>query len=201
MKPLQDAPSRARPLLNVITCSTRPGRIGPVVAEWVQAQARKHDAFDVVPCDLQEFALPILDEPEHPRLKKYLHAHTHRWSEAIDAADAFVFVMPEYNFGPPASLVNAMNYLAAEWAYKPAGFVSYGGMSGGIRAVQVAKQLMTTQKLVPLLEAVAFPFVAQQIDSDRRLSATPLHEQAAAAMFTELGRWSRALRPLRSSDI
>ena len=81
-------------------------------------------------------------------------------------ADAFLFVMPEYNYGPPPSLLNAMDYLVREWQYKAVAFVSYGGMSGGIRAVQVTKQLLTTFKMVPLLEAVAIPNVPQHLAHD-----------------------------------
>ena len=185
-----------RPILNVITCSTRPKRVGPAVAAWFEQAARAQGAFEVVSCDLKELALPLLDEPEHPRLGKYVHDHTLRWSKLTAAADAFVFVLPEYNFGPPASLMNAMSYLAAEWQYKPAGFVSYGGMSGGIRAVQVAKQLMTTQKIVPLLEAVAVQNVATQV-ADGVFQPAPLHEESAAVMLAELARWAAALRTLR----
>jgi len=190
-------PSPMKPILNVITCSTRPKRVGPAVAAWFERVAREHGGFEVVACDLKELDLPLLDEPEHPRLRKYQHAHTQRWSGLTAAADAFVFVTPEYNFGPPAALLNALQYLSAEWAYKPAGFVSYGGMSGGIRGVQVTKQLMTTQRLVPLLEAVAVQNVATLIGADGQLQANAMHADSAAAMLKELARWAAALRTLR----
>lgn len=186
-----------QPILNVITCSTRPRRVGPAVAGWFEQLAREQGSFEVVACDLKELNLPLLDEPEHPRTGKYQHEHTQRWSKLTAAADAYVFVMPEYNFGPPASMLNALSYLSAEWAYKPAGFVSYGGMSGGIRAVQVAKQLMTTQKIVPLLEAVAVQNVASQIDAAGTFQAGALHAESAAVMLKELARWAAALRTLR----
>ncbi|NZA03418.1 NAD(P)H-dependent oxidoreductase [Ottowia beijingensis] len=183
-----------QPILNVITCSTRPGasaRRGRLVRQVARAQGE----FEVVACDLKELALPLLDEPEHPRTGKYSHAHTLRWSKLTAAADAYVFVLPEYNFGPPASLLNALSYLSAEWAYKPAAFVSYGGMSGGIRAVQVAKQLMTTQKIVPLLEAVAVQNVGTLVDAEGKFQPAALHGESAAAMLKELARWAAALRP------
>ncbi|WP_257646299.1 NADPH-dependent FMN reductase [Ottowia beijingensis] len=97
-----------------------------------------------------------------------------------------------------ASLLNALSYLSAEWAYKPAAFVSYGGMSGGIRAVQVAKQLMTTQKIVPLLEAVAVQNVGTLVDAEGKFQPAALHGESAAAMLKELARWAAALRPLRA---
>lgn len=186
-----------KPILNLITCSTRPRRVGPAVAHWFEELAVQQGAFDVVACDLKELNLPLLDEPEHPRLGKYQHAHTLRWSKLTAAADAYVFVLPEYNFGPPASLLNALSYLGAEWAYKPAAFVSYGGMPGGVRAVQVAKQLMTTQKLVPLLEAVAVQNVATHLDANGRFQAAAVHVESAGVMLKELQRWATALRTLR----
>jgi NAD(P)H-dependent FMN reductase len=186
----------AKPRLHVLICSTRPQRVGPLVAQWVFHEARSDGRFDVRLVDLAAFALPVYDEPLHPRLKKYTQPHTLEWSASVDSADAFVFVMPEYNYGPPPSLLNALNYLVQEWQYKPVAFVSYGGMSGGIRGVQVTKQLLTTFKVVPLLEAVAIPQVADLL-SETAFRAQKVHEQAAVSMFDELMRWTPALASLR----
>src|SRR5690606_27180184 len=141
------------PKLNIIACSTRPTRNGLPIAQWFHSFAQSHGGFDCEPVALAALNLPVFDEPEHPRLQNYKHAHPKRWSASVAGADAFVFVTPEYNYGPPPSFVNAVNYLSREWHYKPAGFVSYGGISGGIRAVQAEKLLLTTMKVVPMLEA------------------------------------------------
>ena len=100
--------------LNVITVSTRPNRVGPAIAKWFVDFARQEssDLFEVEDVDLASFNLPVFDEPKHPRFGEYEHAHTKAWSASVDAADAFVFVTPEYNHGPPPSYVNAMTYLA-----------------------------------------------------------------------------------------
>ena len=143
------------PTLSVIICSTRPGRVGPKVAHWFVERARQHAKFDVETVDLKELSLPVFDEPHHPRLKKYEHDHTRSWSRAVEASDAFVFVTPEYNFGMPPSLLNAIDFLFHEWAYKPAAFVSYGGASGGVRSVQMAKQMLGPLKVVSIPESVA----------------------------------------------
>ena len=79
------------------------------------------------------------------------------------AADAYAFVTPEYNYGPTPALVNAMNYVYREWNYKPCGFVSYGGLSGGVRAVQASKLQVTAVKMMPMAEGVAVPMVAGMI--------------------------------------
>ncbi len=113
--------------LNVLACSTRPSRRGPALARWLADAARGSALFDVELVDLADFGLPVFDEPEHPKLQKYHHDHTKRWAASVASAHAFVFVTPEYNYAPPPSLVNALDYLVVEWAYKPVGFFSYGG--------------------------------------------------------------------------
>jgi NAD(P)H-dependent FMN reductase len=140
--------------LHVVIASTRPGRAGRAVGDWFIEQARSDGRFDVGATDLFELALPLFDEPHHPRLRNYLHEHTRTWSAAVDAADAFVFVMPEYNHGYAASIKNAVDYLYEEWAYKPIGFVSYGGMAGGTRAVQSLKPVLTYLRMTPMVSEV-----------------------------------------------
>lgn len=182
--------------LNIVVASTRPGRVGRTVADWFEGAARQHGTFDVHMADLADFALPVYNEPRHPRMQQYEHAHTKKWSESASAADAFVLVTPEYNFGPTPALVNALNYLYNEWNYKPAAFVSYGGISGGMRAVQATKLMLTTLKMVPLIDAVVIPGVASRI-SEGRFDASDIHAESADAMLTELHRWAEALKPMR----
>ena len=109
--------------LNVIVGSTRPGRVGPFVARWFCDFAAEHGGFAPVLVDLADFDLPIFDEPRHPALGDYAHAHTKRWASSVQAADAFAIVTPEYNYGPPPALLNALNFVYREWNYAPAGFV------------------------------------------------------------------------------
>ena len=151
------------PKLSVVVASTRPGRIGLPVAEWFVERAKAHGKFDVDLVDLKEQNLPLLDEPKHPRFQEYEHAHTKAWSAKVRGSDAFVFVTPEYNYASPPALLNALDYLVHEWAYKPAGFVSYGGPSGGVRSVQMTKLLLTSLKIVPIPEAVAIPLVVKMM--------------------------------------
>ncbi len=184
--------------LHVVISSTRPGRVGPSVAQWFHGFAAAHGAFDAVLVDLAAFNLPVFDEPEHPRLQKYQHAHTRAWSESTRQADAFVFVMPEYNYGPPPSLVNALNYLVVEWGYAPVGLVTYGGLSGGLRSAQAVKPLLTALRMMPLPDGVAIHFVTQHLDANRAFTATDQHQHSAKALLDELARWTDALAPLRA---
>lgn len=190
-----------KPILQVFTVSTREGRKGPAVAAWFESVAREHGEFDIEPIDLKAVNLPMLDEPEHPRLRRYKHEHTRAWSASVQRADAFVFVTPEYNFSAPPSLLNALDYLVHEWAYKPVGFVSYGGVSGGLRSVQMIKQTVTTLRMVPMVEAVALPLFTTALDSETGRFVPPeVQAKSAAAMLTEMFRWVGALRSLRPSE-
>ena len=186
--------------LQVIIASTRPGRQGPAVARWFAEAAVRHGAFDVELIDLAEVGLPLLDEPNHPRLRQYQHEHTRAWSEKVDSSDAFVFVTPEYNFGSAPALLNALDYLYEEWNYKPAGFVSYGGVSGGLRSVQMTKNVVTTLKMMPMVEAVTISFFSKFITGSGEFAAEEIHEKSASVMLTELTRWTDALKPLRRAD-
>lgn len=186
-----------KPRLHIVIASTRPGRVGPTVARWFDQFARHHGAFDVRLVDLADFRLPVYDEPRHPRAQQYEHAHTRAWSQSVAAADAFVFVTPEYNYNPPPSLVNALNYVYDEWNYKACGFVSYGGVSGGLRSVQGVKPLVTTLKMMPMVEGVAVPMVAQSLDGEGAFIANELVEDSARQMLDELAKWTGALARLR----
>jgi NAD(P)H-dependent FMN reductase len=185
------------PKLMIVIGSTRPGRVGLPVAEWYGERATEHGGFEVRITDLAELELPLLDEPSHPRLRQYTKRHTHEWSTMVDEADAFVFVTSEYNHGYPAALKNAIDYLHHEWRYKPVGFVSYGGVAAGTRAVQQLKQVVAAVKLVAIVEAVNIPFVAQFIDPEGVVQANDVMEQAAVAMLDEMARVQAALAPLR----
>jgi NAD(P)H-dependent FMN reductase/ribosomal protein S18 acetylase RimI-like enzyme len=182
----------------VLVCSTRPGALGPAVGEWLTgtlaASAGTLDA-DLVPLAIGDLGLPFLDEEEHPSAGVHEHEHTRRWSRIVDGADGFVFVTPEYNYGMPATLKNALDYLGPEWAWKPAGFVSYGHTSAGTRAVQHAKQVVTTLRLVPLGATVAIR-IADAMREDR-FAPGARHADAAEGLLAELVRVSRALAPLR----
>jgi NAD(P)H-dependent FMN reductase len=187
----------SRPTLTVIIGSTRPGRAGLTIAQWFVGRAEVHGGFDVRVVDLAELNLPFFDEPNHPRLRQYLHQHTKDWSAIVDASDAFVIVTPEYNYGLTAPVKNALDYLNQEWKDKPIGFVSYGGIAAGTRAVQQLKQVVTTLKMLPVFESVNIPFHTQFIDEEGVVQANDIMLQAASGMLDELARTEAALRTLR----
>ena len=187
----------SKPKLHVVVASTRPGRGGLAVGKWFEGRTREHSGFEVTLVDLAEQNLPFLDEPEHPMLKKYAHEHTKRWSALIDVADAFVFVTPEYDYGMPATLLNALQVLFKEWNYKPVGYVSYGGVSGGTRGVQMSKLVVTSLRMMPIPEAVSIPFYTKLLEGGV-FKGDGTQEAAAKAVLDELVRWTGAMRGLRA---
>lgn len=182
----------------IIVASTRPGRVGRAVAGWFTGATREQATnlgISVDIADLAEIGLPLLDEPEHPAAGDYVHQHTRDWSARVAAADAFVVVTPEYNFAMPATLKNAIDYLYAEWAWKPVGFVSYGNTSAGTRAVQMAKQVVTTLRMVPIGATVALR-LGEHLDGET-VRPDPTRTTLAIGVLSELARVAHALRPVR----
>lgn len=176
----------AKPVLQVIIGSTRPGRAGSAVADWIVDRAREQGDFEVVVTDLAVLDLPIFNEPDHPRLRRYVHQHTKDWSAIVDRSDAFVFVIPEYNHSFNAATKNALDYLSQEWRNKPAGIVSYGGAAGGVHAAQMLTQVLGALQMVTVAGSVNIPSVRERLDDAGRLVPGQDSEDAAAAMLGEL---------------
>ena len=183
------------PLLQIVVASTRPGRVGGRFGRWFEAEARRHGGFDVEYVDLAEVGLPFFDEPNHPKLGQYVHQHTKDWSATVSRADAFVIVAPEYNHGYSAVLKNALDFLHHEWADKAVGFVSYGGVASGTRAVQALKPVLVSLRMVPVVEAVNIPFQQQFLTDDGGVAPNQVMTDSAAAMLDELLRMTKLLRP------
>jgi NAD(P)H-dependent FMN reductase len=186
------------PTLQIIIGSTRPGRSGPSIAEWYADAAKQTGLFDLEIVDLAEVNLPLFDEPLHPRLGQYEHEHTKRWSEIVQRGDAYVFVVPEYNYGFNAATKNAIDYLHDEWKHKPVSFVSYGGVAAGTRAVQMLKQVVTTLSMMPIFESVNIPFHPQFFDEEGRFVANEVLEASAESVTRELARWTESTATLRA---
>ena len=187
------------PRLGVVIASVREARVGRPVADWFVERARAHGGFDIDVVDLKDVKLPIFAERHHPRLRQYENDQQKTWSARIASLDAFVFVMPEYNYSTAPALTNAIDYLFFEWNYKAVGLVSYGGISAGLRAAQMVKLTTGGVKMVAIAEAVSIPFVGQAIDKETgAFKPTDAQDKSAAAMLDELARWTTALATLRA---
>jgi NAD(P)H-dependent FMN reductase len=152
----------------VIIGSTRPTRICPGIAQWTQKTLDEHSELRYRLIDLAEINLPLLDEPLKAALREYAHPHTKSWSKLIESFAGFVFVLPQYNWGYPAPLKNALDYLYFEWHDKPATTVTYGTRGGGKAADQM-RQLFDGLHMRPLQDRVEVVITGDQVDSQWQL--------------------------------
>jgi len=185
-----------KPVLQIIIGSTRPGRVGSAVADWIIDRARTREDFEVVVTDLAVVNLPIFDEPNHPRLRQYVNQHTKDWAATIVRFDGFVFVTPEYNHSTSGVLKNAIDYLYAEWNNKAMGVVSYG-VVGGTRAAEHLRliagelQMADVRTNVALSMFTDFENFADLVPAERQV-------QTLDVLLGEVLAWSSALAPLRA---
>ncbi len=152
----------------VIVGSTRPARIGLDIAAWVQRALAGERSLRYELVDLAEIDLPLLDEPLKAALHEYEHEHTKAWSRVVGGYDGFVFVSPQYNWGYPAALKNALDYLYEEWHDKPAVTVTYGTRGGGKSAEQL-HQVFAGLRMRVLADRVEVAIAADQIDEHWQL--------------------------------
>jgi NAD(P)H-dependent FMN reductase len=181
----------------IVVGSVRPVRVGLPIAEWVKARASAIDGIEVDFVDLRELDLPLMNEVELPIKRQYEQAHTIAWSERVAAADAFIFIAPEYNWSYSAALKNAVDYLSQEWRRKPVGFVGYGGVSAGTRGFAAMLPVVTFVGMVVATTNIFITTRTIQYDADGAYMADERHESALHAQLTELQQLATALKPLR----
>jgi NAD(P)H-dependent FMN reductase len=184
--------------LAVIVGSVREGRFGTTVANWFAGQAAERTDMSVDVVDLAEIPLPL----QMPAFGGTPAAEAERalgvLTPRLAAADAFAVVTPEYNHSFPASLKNAIDWHHKEWHAKPVGFVSYGGLSGGLRAVEQLRVVFAELHAVTVRDTVSFHGVWSQFD-DQGLPISPAGcNGAAKTMLDQLAWWARALREAKA---
>jgi NAD(P)H-dependent FMN reductase len=179
----------------IIVGSTRPGRRAEPIANWIHdiAGKRSDARFELV--DIQDFKLPLLDEPVPALMGSYAHVHTRNWAAKIDTFDAFVFITPEYNHGTSASLKNAIDFLYKEWNNKAAGFVGYGG-GDGARAVEQLRLVMAELQVATVRAQVGLS-VFTDFENFHAFKPTPHREAAVSRMLDQLIGWGGALKAMR----
>lgn len=181
--------------VGIIIGSTRPGRKAEAVARWIHgiAQRRSDARFELV--DIQDYDLPLLDEPVPPSMDKYQHEHTRRWAAKIGSLDAFIFVTPEYNHGTSGALKNATDYLYKEWNNKAAGFVSYGS-AGGVRAAESLRLVMGELQVADVRAQVTLSLFT---DFENMTTFKPAahHDNAVKSLLDQVIAWGGALETLR----
>jgi NAD(P)H-dependent FMN reductase len=188
--------------ISVIIGSTRQGRFSERPAKWILQELRKREGIEARLLDLRDFPMPFFDQPMPPSIPgrpPYEHEVVKKWTAEIAAADGFVFVTPEYNFGPPAVLKNAMDWVYPEWNRKAAGFMSYGGVTGA-RSVQQLRETAIELQLAPIRSSVNVPAATlwahfQGGDVEKGLADL---EKSANVFIDDLLWWTAALKTARA---
>jgi NAD(P)H-dependent FMN reductase len=191
--------------ISVITGSIRQGRFGEKPAKWIFEHLKKREGIEARLLDLRDFPMPFFDHPMPPGMPgrpAYEHDVVQRWTAEIARADGFIIVTPEYNFGPPAVLKNALDWVYQEWNRKTVAFVSYGG-TGGARSVQMLRLTAIELQLAPMRFTVAIPRDVlwahfQGGDVEKGLAEL---DNSAKAMIDDLLWWTEALKAARERKV
>jgi NAD(P)H-dependent FMN reductase len=181
--------------IGIIIGSTRPGRNGKAVADWVYQIAQKRDDAEFELVDILDYHLPLLDEPIPSSMGQYSKPHTKVWASKIGSFDGFIFVTPEYNHATSGALKNAIDFVYAEWNNKAAGFVSYGGV-GGVRAVENLRLIMAELQVADVRAQVALSLF-NDFENFSVFKSHPHHEKSLRTVFDQVIAWAGALKPLR----
>jgi NAD(P)H-dependent FMN reductase len=182
----------------IILGSTRPGRNGEAVSQWVYEIAKKRNDANFELLDIRDYNLPLLDEPIPPSMGQYSKEHTKTWALKIESFDAYVFVTAEYNHGIPGALKNAIDFLYKEWNNKVAGFVSYGG-AGGVRSVEQLRLVMAELKVATVRAQVTLSLFTD-FENFTKFNPASFQEKAVNTMLDEVVAWGGALRTLRTKE-
>ncbi|MEU7147196.1 NAD(P)H-dependent oxidoreductase [Streptomyces sp. NPDC039022] len=186
--------------LVVLTGSVREGRLAPAITDWFISHTKPRTDIDIDLVDLIDHPLP-LSRDISPETQS---AHTTQLQQGLAsrlaAADGFVVVTPEYNHSFPAALKNVLDWFIEEWAAKPVAFVSYGGMGGGLRAVEQLRQVYAELHAVTVRDGVSFHHAWEHVGADGRLRGPDGSETAAKNMLDQLVWWGKALRQARSES-
>jgi NAD(P)H-dependent FMN reductase len=164
--------------------STRPGRFCDTVARWAAERIAQNAGFIV----------EIIDPAALPREEKEGAIR-----QNIELCDAFVIVTPEYNHGYPAPLKSLIDSVGTEWHAKPVAFVSYGGISGGLRAVEQLRLVFAELHAVTIRDSVSFAGAWEQFDGTGRLASPEQAEKSMDAMLDRLRWWAVALNNARAA--
>ncbi|WP_034272627.1 NAD(P)H-dependent oxidoreductase [Actinospica robiniae] len=184
------------PKIGVILGSTRPGRNGKQVADWILDRASARIAAEYELIDLLDYPLPHLDEAVPPSMGQYQGEHTKLWAAKIAEFDGFIFVSPEYNHSTSGVLKNAIDYLYAEWNNKAAAFVSYGSL-GGARAIEHLRAIASELQIAHVRQQLSFSLFTD-FENFSIFKPAGQHDAAATALFDQLESWTAALKTVRA---
>lgn len=180
------------PKLLIILGSTREQRRGEPIARWLADHASSREDLTCELVDLATYQLPLLSNATPPMTPSSREDAVREWAAKVTSADGYVFVVPEYNHGASAAVKNSLDHLFAEWNRKPIGFVSYGGLSGGVRAVEQLRQVAVELEMVPVRRQVAIQRIWAAIGENGELVDPPIGQ--ADQLLDDMAWWASILR-------
>lgn len=184
--------------IQILLGSTRPGRLGKEVGEWVMQHAQSREGVEYELVDIADFALPLLDEPAPPMMQQYTKDHTKNWSSKISEADGYIFITPEYNHGVPGAFKNAVDYLYHEWVNKAVGFIGYGS-AGGVRAVENWRLISAELQMADVREQVRL-YLDKDFENYSSFKPEDHHQDQLAKLFEQVEGWSKAMLTVRKTS-
>lgn len=190
--------------IQIIMGSTRTGRFVEQPSKWIFEKLKQKKDIEAELIDLRDWPLPFFDEPVSPSMmgvmkKDYVNEAAKNWAKKIGEADGYIIVTPEYNHGYTGVLKNAIDYVYNEWNNKPVAFISYGGISGGTRAVQQLRQIVIELQMVPIRNGVHIPMYWSKLDSKGNLITDSL-EEGGENLLNQLILWAKNLKSTKEAN-
>ena len=184
--------------IGIIVGSTRPGRFSIQASQWLLDFANQRGDAEYVLVDIAAFDMPLFEEPMSPLYAPVRNENAQAFTARLGELDGFVFATPEYNHSTSGALKNALDYAYAEWNFKPAGFISWGAIAGGVRAVEHLRGILAELKVYDLCEQVVIPNFYLNLDEQGRYRFGESEERQATAMLDELVFWTEQMNTART---
>lgn len=184
--------------IGIIVGSTRPGRFSVQAANWLLDFANRRGDAEYVLVDIAEYNMPLFEEPLSPLYAPVQNPGAQAFTARLAELDGFIFATPEYNHSTSAALKNALDYAYAEYNFKPAGFISWGSIAGGARAVEHLRGIMAELKVYDIREQVLIPNFYLRFDDQGRYGFGEAEERQAAPMLDELVFWADQMKTARA---
>ena len=198
---MSTATHESPPRILVILGSAREHRFGGVVARWFMGQAEQRSDLAFELADLRDWQHGYYARAKPAAASDYEgDDEAKRWAEVVGRADGFVIISPEYNYGYPAVLKSALDSVYREWNRKPVSFVSYGGWSGGVRAMEQLREVAVELQMAPVRTSIVLQFAPRLFDAEGNLKEPQMLENQATRFFDDLVWWAVALRAARNVD-